>query len=412
MPRDRWQRAAVVVWVVALLLLGGKALLRPQAHSVYPIFTGAAHKWLDGASLYKHDPQEDGYRYSPLVAAFFVPFALLPDGVGALLWRLLGAGAFLGGLCYWRRTLLPAPLTRAQEALLFLLPAPLAFANLHNGQANLHVIGLLLLGVAAVADGRFTFAGVCVAVACVFKVYPVAVGLLLVALFPRRFTPRLAVALAVGLLLPFLLQRPEYVASQYGDWLRHMQDNDRQVMSPFMWYRDLRLLCSLWVTPMSYSAYQATQLVGAAVVAAACLWARRAGLAPARLLTLVLGLGCCWMTALGPATESSTYVLIAPTAAGLLVSARAEGHPTVLRGLWLVGYGLLAAAQAAVLLSGEWGRLMHSLGPQPLAGLLFLGGLLYVAFRGDPSPGRLRPGARAFPDGAHARPIQATTPLL
>jgi hypothetical protein len=399
---DRWQRFAIIAWVLALLILGGKAVVRPHSNSVYPIFADAGRHWREGSDLYELPPTGDEFRYSPLVAALFVPPGLLPDGAGGLLWRLLAAGVFLGGVAWWSRAALPPGLTPARQALLFLLPAPLALGNVHNGQANILVIGLLLVAVAAVARGRFNLAALCLAVACLFKLYPVAVGLLLVALYPRRLGLRLGLLLAVGLLLPFLAQRPAYVAGQYAAWVGHLADNDRQAGPLEIWYRDARLLCSLWVAPMSYRTYQVVQVVGGAVVAVACLRGQEAGLAPPRLLTLVLGLGCCWMTALGPATESSTYVLLGPTAAWLLVSGRDEGHPLALRIAWGAGYGLLVVAQAASML--PWGRSVQSLGPQPLAGLLFLGGLLYLAS----APDRLRlnlpaksPAATGAVAGAH-----------
>ena len=378
---DGPQRVAVLVWAAALVLLGGKALLWPHRHSVYPIFAGAGRHWREAGDLYAMPDGREPYRYSPLVAAFFVPFSLLPDGPAGLLWRLLGSAVFLSGLAWWGRTALPPGPARSRWALLLLLPAPLTLGNVHNGQANLLVLGLLLVAVAAVASDRLNVAAICLAVACVFKLYPIAVGLLLVTLGPRRLGPRLALALAVGFLLPFLLQRPGYVAAQYADWLGQMARNDRQVMPRECWYRDARLLCSRWVVPMSYGAYQAAEVIGGGVIAAACLWARRAGLARPPLLALLLGLGCCWMTALGPATESSTYILLGPTAAWLLLTGAVENHPVSLRAAWLTGYGLLVTAQAASVLPAGWGRALQALGPQPLAALLLLGGLLYLAFR-------------------------------
>jgi hypothetical protein len=351
-------------------------LCAPHRHTVYPIFAEAARRWAAGQDLYLSVGEP--YRYSPGVAAFFVPFSRLPDGPGGLFWRLLGAGLFLGGLAWWGRDAFrPRPANR--HALLFLLAAPLAVGNVHNGQANVLVIGLLLVAVAAVRRERFTLAAAALAVAVLFKLYPIALGLLLVALHPRRLGPRLALALAAGLLLPFLLQRPGYVAAQYAGWLGHLEANDRQLLPRDLWYRDLRQLCSLWLTPLSYRAYQALEVLSGAGLALLALGLRWAGVPPTRLLALVLGLACCWMTVLGPATESATYVLLAPPAAWLTVSAGARGDPPWLRGLFLGGYGLLLAAQLAV--TTPWGRTFHALGSQPLGGLLLLAGLLAACFR-------------------------------
>jgi hypothetical protein len=121
------------------------------------------------------------------------------------------------------------------------------------------------------------------------------------------------------------------------------------------------------------------QSVGAAAVVGAVLAARRAGLDATRLLTLIIGLGCCWMTALGPATESATYVLLAPTAAWLPLAGSVERHPIGLCIVWVMGYALLIASQTIVVLPPVWSRAILSLGPQPLAALLLLSGLLYAA---------------------------------
>jgi hypothetical protein len=388
---DAWGRLAAVVWGTALLVVGVATLRAPHAHSVYPIFAEAARRWTAGEDLYP--PIGEPFRYSPVVAAFFVPFSRLPDGLGGLLWRLLGAGAFLAALAWWSRTALPTPPTPGRRALLFLLVAPAAVGNLHNGQANVLVIALLLTAVAAVLRGRFTLAAAAVAVASLFKVYPLALGLLLATLYPRRLGPRLVLALALGLLLPFLLQRPDYVADQYAGWAEHMEANDRQLLPRDLWYRDLRMLWTLWLTPLSYRAYQAMEFLTGAGLAVLALGLRRAGVHPARLLLLVLGLACCWMTVLGPATESATYVLVGPVAAWLAVSAAADEYPRWLGALFLGGYGLLLAAQLAV--TTPWGRPFHGLGPHPFGGLLVLAGLLALcvreAVRGVPAQRREAP---------------------
>ena len=70
-------------------------------------------------------------------------------------------------------------------------------------------------------------AAACVTVACLFKGYPLAVGLLLAAVYPRPFAPRLVLALAAGLALPLLVQRPDYVAQAYRDWLWVLGADDR-----------------------------------------------------------------------------------------------------------------------------------------------------------------------------------------
>jgi hypothetical protein len=377
----RWERLAVGLWSAALVAVSALALLS-QRHSLCPIFTGAARHWLTGADLYQ--PCAEAYRYSPLVAVLFVPLSLLPDPLGGLLWRWLSAAIFVGALAWWCRAVLPRPLTRGQMALLFLLVLPLSVGNLYNGQSNTLLIGLLLAAVAALAPEarprawRFALAGACVALATLFKGYPIALGLLLALIQPRRFGRWLLLALAAGLLLPFLFQRPDYVAEQYIAWLHHLQSNDRHLLPRELWYRDFQLLCWMCHVPLGSRAYLVVQFLTGAGVAAVCLMARALDRPKRPLLTLLTVLGCCWMTSFGPATESATYILLAPAAAWVVLEAWLERRPAPVRGVLLAAYLLLTAAQLANWLPN--GRSFQALGPQPLAGLLLLGGTLAGAF--------------------------------
>src|SRR5205809_761735 len=67
----------VLVWTTIVLAISIRGLLQARANSVYPIFADAARHFLAGADLY--GANGSAYRYSPLVAALFVPFSLCPD---------------------------------------------------------------------------------------------------------------------------------------------------------------------------------------------------------------------------------------------------------------------------------------------------------------------------------------------
>lgn len=374
---NRRQKAAGCIWAAALLFCCVKTFVAPQSHNVYPIFANAARKWLAGEDLYRLRPGLDVYRYSPLVTALLTPFGLLPERVGGVIWRLLNAGIYLAALAWFARAAAPFVLSRTQLALLFLLVLPLSLTNLYNGQANTLMLGLLLAGIAGAAAERWNLSAGCIALACLFKIYPIAVGLLLAVVYPRRFAGRFAGALAFGLALPFVLQHPDYVARQYQDLLEHVRSDDRQVLSLDLWLRDLRLLFHVWLVPLTPLAYAAMQVGAGAVMALICWFGRRQGWPSRPLLTLLLALGCCWMTVLGPMAESCTYILLAPSLAVALLHAWHEARPVWVRGLLVGIFTLLLLAQIATWFPG--GRWFRNLGPQPLAGLLFLGYLMLDA---------------------------------
>src|SRR5262249_17349964 len=165
-------------------------------------------------------------------------------------------------------------LSREQIGILFLLIMPISLGSLNNGQANLLVIGLLLAGLAAITSQRWPLAGGVIALACLIKIYPIAIALLLGILYPRRFFVWFLLALATGLLLPFVLQDPRYVFAQYQDWIVYLQRDDRSNWNAEGGYKDLRLLLTLWLAKPSPAVYTALQLLGAAACAAACVLVR------------------------------------------------------------------------------------------------------------------------------------------
>lgn len=363
---DPWQRVALGAWTAGIAIVLLHVALAPRYSGVYPIFASAGRFWLAGDDSYQLVPGIDPYRYAPPITAFFALFSHLPDRAAGVLWRLLNAVALFTAVTWWARIMMPA---RAR-AWLLLFVLPLALGNIHNGQCNPLVLAMLLYAAAAVAAEHWNLAAVCTAFACLLKVYPVAFGLLLVLLYPRQLVGRFAAALLVGAALPFLLQRPDYVSGQYVSWLQRLGVNERTFMPVELWYRDLRLLCRVWLVPLPPLLYVAIQLFGAAGCALLCLAGRLGCWEPRRLLALLLAVSCVWMTVLGTAAESATYVLLAPSLACTLLETWREGRPRWLRAVALLSYTLLLGANAASWF--PWGRSFHALGPHPFAALLLL----------------------------------------
>jgi hypothetical protein len=374
---DLWTRWAVIVWTIVLLVVCINSAVNPRKRSLYLTWLTAGQDWASGSQLLYQHQEGDGldiFRYSPLVAAMLTPLQLLDERTGNVLWRLLNAGVFLGGFALWLRSRLPEG--GWVRGLLFLLLTPLALGSLANGQPNPLVIGLLLFAVALAGQDRWTLAAVCVALACALKVYPIAIGLLLVVTYPRQMTLRLSVALLAVLLLPYLMQHPEYVTGQYAQWLQRLGGDDRKYIVLERAYRDLWLLVRVWHLPISPQLYTATQLAVAAGCAALCGAVRWAGFNKTSVLTTVLALGTCWMMLCGPATESPSFVQLAPALAWAVVAAIREKWPLPLRWLPLASLGLFMIGVLAGLRPAA--AEIHALGIQPLATLLLFIGYVLI----------------------------------
>jgi hypothetical protein len=370
-----WIRTAVLVWSLIVAVVCVRAAVQPYKRTLFTTWEQAGADWEQGHDLYRRSwsPDQDQFRYSPLTAMLLVPFHHLPIRLGGVVWRLLNAAVLLGGFALWLRAA-PLPRTPRQQAVLFLLLAPLSLSSLNNGQPNPLVIGLLLAALAAVDKERWSLAAGLVALATAVKVYPLALGLLLAAVYPRRFTLRLLLALALAATLPFAFQHRDYVYSQYIQWLHRLGKDNRWDWPLHMAYRDLWLLIRLFHVPLTPRGYLGVQLASAAGCATLCLAARLRGWPRRDVLAVILVLGTCWMTLCGPATESSTYILLAPALAWTVQRAESERWP------WLLG---LMTRMALVLflfcvVRGLWPGVnrIHALGLQPQAALLLC--LAYV----------------------------------
>jgi hypothetical protein len=395
-PWKRWETWALLVWAGSFLVVSIRVACLPTSRTVYQAYVEAGRNWRAGQNLYQTN---GGYRYCPPVTMLFAGLSHLPDGLAGILWRFLGVAVFVGSLAWWARVGLPRSLTRSHLGLLFLLTLPLALSSVNNGQANVLLIGLLVLAVTGPVQQRWNLVAVCLAAAILLKAYPAAIALLLVVQYPRQLCWRLPLALAAGLALPFLFQDATYVAHQFQGWLANLHSDDRTDWTFENSYRDLWLLFRLWSLPLSHDGYVVLQLAGGAAVAALCLAGRWAGWEQRRLLVTLLGLGSCWMMLLGPATESCTYALVAPSLAWAVLEGYTDRRFYWARGAVTVSYVVLLSALAA-----GWfpfaGR-AHACGIHPLATLVLLGVLLVQAVSG------LRPVRRATEPAPVAPPAKA-----
>lgn len=391
----------MIVWLIIAVTSCVRVLFVPNASpGTYPTFAEAGRNWANSQNLYPEQDNFHVYRYSPAITLLFALLSLVPDDLGNALWRLLNAVVYAWGLARWSRIALVRHVGPPQRAWMFLLVVPLSVSSLVNAQSNALLIGLLLLAVAAATEDRWNWASACMATAILLKLYPVAVALLFILLFPRQFTPRFLVAMAAGLALPFCFKGANYVLHQYAGWFHLLNgDNDRSNWGLEFWYRDLRLLAKVWFTPINAAAYRAFQLGIGAVIGLIGIaghfqqWPRR------QLLMTVFGLGCCWMTVLGPATEANTYIVLAPVLAWTVLDAWLERRDVVYRACVSASFLLFTAAQVAIWFPGV--RRFHALGPHPFAGLLLFGSLLADSAQRLFTARRLRP---CIPEDAQPQP--------
>jgi hypothetical protein len=360
-------RLAVSCWLMIALAVAVRTVVEPQHHTVVPILANSAEHWWTDRPLYADYKPLDYYRYSPAFAVAATPLWLLGGRAGGIAWTVLNLGVYAAGLGRFRRDVLPGSWTPGRESLFFVLAAAGGLRGFWNGQSNALTVGLLLLGAAALARKHWWGAALWLAVPVLVKVTPVAVALPFCLLWPRRLAGRLALLLAVGLLLPFLTKSPDAVLGYYGEWVGHLTGSSgerwlgfRDGWTVWLLFRHV-LLGASGELPLRAAIdapwYRAVQLATALAVLGWPLYLIRRGCDRRLLINVALGLGATWLMVCGPASEHATYVYLAPTLAWALVDP--DAWP---RGRWLtratgllvlvLGWGTLARALDSVLLLG------------------------------------------------------------
>jgi hypothetical protein len=373
-PENRpgiWILSAGVVWTLALAGLvvrfscGGTR--RAYAFNDYTL---AGLHWMRGEYLYAN---WRGFIYSPLTAAFFAPFSCLPPALAYALWLFANAAALLGGLAALFNTNLFPGFSHKCVGVAYLLLLPLGLGNLDVGQANPLVVGLLMFAIAAVRVKRWNVAAFCVAIPTFLKIYPLAVGMLICVIAPRRFVWRLLFSLLLLGAAPFLFQHWSYVSDQYHAWMEtRISDNRIHYPEKYvpidLWFL-LHWVCRLPIQPWFYSLIQ----IGAGTAAALfCVWGTWKNWKCERVLIGLFFLSAVWMPLCGPATESNTYLLLVPALIVALVQSFHERQPAVFCALLGLAFALQFVSPASRAL-----YLLHFtkcwvFSAQPLSALLFL----------------------------------------
>ncbi|MGA8656653.1 MAG: glycosyltransferase family 87 protein [Chthoniobacterales bacterium] len=333
-----WNTIAWVAWTVALLGLILRFCFGFHRAYAFMDYMLAGFHWMHGEDLYVN---WRGFIYSPVAAAFFAPFAWLPPQLAYTLWLLLNVGALLGGLAAILKTTLLPVITKNNSGIVYLLLLPFTLGNLDVGQANPFVIGFLMFAVAAVYVERWNTAALCVAVPTFFKVYPLALGLLICVIAPRRFSWRLLIALLFLAAAPFLFQHWSYVSDQYHAWIATRGADDRRIYPINYVPLDLWFLLH-WIAhlPIAPWAYSLIQLSTGAALALFSRWGTWKQWRTERVLNGLFFLTPVWMVLCGPATESHTYLLLVPALVLALVQSINERHPVWMRALVFTAFAL------------------------------------------------------------------------
>jgi alpha-1,2-mannosyltransferase len=141
---ERLRQAVLPLFLVLGMLLA----LNPRRGIDFTVFRTAGERWLAGTSLYRAEDGPMPFKYAPPVAVLLAFLALIPRGLGAVLWN--GASVLLLHLAIIQLPRVdPAPSSADGTWAALALAGPIGTV-LFYGQVDLLLLGLLVLAAAAV----------------------------------------------------------------------------------------------------------------------------------------------------------------------------------------------------------------------------------------------------------------------
>jgi alpha-1,2-mannosyltransferase len=330
MSTERKTWVAVLLWTVYAVLVVGLMVNGKRDDQIYSVYHDAGQRWIDGEPLY--DGTGWGFIYLPHSAMVFAPFACLPYRLAATLCRLLNLLVFFIGV--WRFTGL-AELRRQRALFLWmsLLVMPLILTSARHAQMTLAMGAMMLLAVADLVESRWNRAALFLTLGLALKPLIVVLMLLVAVLYPR-VSWRLLIGVLVLLVLPFLTQRPTYVATQYRECFQMFDDAQKYALThPGEYAQLFWMLQSFGVDVPSFG--QTVLRIVAALLTLGVALALQSRLPAARFGIVLLTLAVFYLLLFNPRTERNTYSLLAPSLALFTVQAmrsRRFGQATVLFG--------------------------------------------------------------------------------
>jgi hypothetical protein len=338
--RDKQAEKNAWLGWLALFLVTAAMIIAGSNRSVVPAYRTAALNWLAGQGLYDGSGV-GGFVYFPQAAILFAPFAMIPQTMGEVLWRLVNIGVFALGLHSF------AGLGRERSGknlfpLMTLVAIPLAWDCARNGQATLIMAGFMLLAIADMARCRWWRAVLWLSLSVAMK--PLAIVLvLLVMAIDRPMTWRLVLGMAAVALAPFLTQGPAYVLQQYAAFLHNSTTAAHVGVVVQGWTSPFSALRLVGVE-LTEQVQMAIRISAAFGTLALCFLARRR-YEEKRSAIYVYSLAALYLILFSPRTENNTYAILGPSIAVFLSLAfLAEKR---------FGQGILLACIVAVLLGSR-----------------------------------------------------------
>ncbi len=191
-----------------------KSVILNHIHNNYFVYKYGFLNTIHQQTVFGPQPQHynDLYHYGPAFAILMAPFALMPDGLGVILWVMFNAWAL-----YVAIKLLP--IKKDQYIIILLICAHELMTSSSNVEINPFIAALIILSYVFIRDKKDFWAALMIVAGTFIKLY----GIVGLAFFffskdKLKFVLSLLFWSVVLFVLPMLISSPAYIIQTYHDW--------------------------------------------------------------------------------------------------------------------------------------------------------------------------------------------------
>ncbi|WP_293787696.1 glycosyltransferase family 87 protein [uncultured Pedobacter sp.] len=219
-----------------LALVAGFKQYNHHSYNNYLIFKYVYWHTADLQNLYQNYAEyRDSNHYGPVFSIFIAPFALLPDGLGCILWNITNVTILLWGIY-------SLPISLKKRTIIAWICAHEALTALFSFQFNIALTGLILLSFSYLIKKKEVQSAFFIAIGTLIKLYGI-VGLAFFFFTKNKFKFIVGcfIAFLVLFVLPMLISSPAFVIQSYADWyhsLAHKNDLNASLTS----FQDISLM--------------------------------------------------------------------------------------------------------------------------------------------------------------------------
>jgi hypothetical protein len=229
------KQTVIIAYILLAIIIGIKQYYNHSFNN-YLIYKYTFWHSIDFKNLYLGYPEyNDSNHYGPLFAIFVAPFALLPDGIGMVLWNFINTSILLWGF-------FSLPLSINKKVLIAWICLHETLTALFSFQFNIALTGLIMLSFSYLIKKKEIQSAFIIAFGTLVKLYGI-VGLAFFFFTKNKLKFIIAglIAFIILFILPMILSSPAFVIQTYKDWylsLAHKNASNASLTS----FQDISLM--------------------------------------------------------------------------------------------------------------------------------------------------------------------------